>query len=166
MPQLHRAIVDHVNVYLAALVIAAAYWLGTQVGLLLTPTGLAFSVLWPPNAILLAAFMLTPRSWWPLSLLAILPVHLATQVWHGIPVATAIGWFFTNTGEAVVAAVWLQRIRAPRELFQTFAGVLLFVTVGVIAVTGVMSFIDAAVVVLAGFGPHYWISGRPFASDL
>src|SRR6188768_455608 len=43
MPQLHRAIVDHVNVYLAALVIAAAYWLGTQVGLLLTPTGLAFS---------------------------------------------------------------------------------------------------------------------------
>jgi hypothetical protein len=47
------------------------------------------------------------------------------------------------------------RIRAPRELFQTFAGVLLFVTVGVIAVTGVMSFIDAAVVVLTGFGPHY-----------
>jgi len=160
MPQLHRAIVDHVNVYLAALVTAAAYWLGTQVGLLLTPTGLAFSVLWPPNAILLAAFMLTPRSWWPLSLLAILPVHLATQVWHGIPVATAIGWFFTNTGEAVVAAVWLQRIRAPRELFQTFAGVLLFVTVGVIAVTGVMSFIDAAVVVLTGFGPHYWIIAR------
>jgi len=160
MPQLHRAIVDHVNVYLAALVIAAAYWLGTQVGLLLTPTGLAFSVLWPPNAILLAAFMLTPRSWWPLSLLAILPVHLATQVWHGIPVATAIGWLFTNTGEAVVAAVWLQRIRAPRELFQTFAGVWLFVTVGVIAVTGVMSFIDAAVVVLTGFGPHYWIIAR------
>jgi signal transduction histidine kinase len=160
MPQLQRAIVDHVNPYVAALVTAAAYWLGTQVGLLLTPTGLAFSVLWPPNAILLAAFMLTPRSWWPLSLLAILPVHLATQVWHGIPVATAIGWFFTNTGEAIVAAVWLLRIRVPRELFQTFAGVLLFVTVGVIAVTGVMSFIDAAVVVLTGFGPHYWIIAR------
>ena len=160
MPQLHRAIVHHVNPYLAALVTAAGYWLGTQVGLLLTPTGLAFSVMWPPNAILLGAFMLTPRSWWPLSLLAILPVHLATQVWHGIPVATAIGWFFTNTGEAIVAAVWLQRIRAPRELFQTFAGVLLFVTVGVIAVTGVMSFIDAAVVVLTGFGPHYWIIAR------
>jgi len=50
-----------------------------------------------------------------------------------------------------VTAVWLQRFRAPRELFQTFAGVLLFVTVGVLAVIGVMSFIDAAVVVLTGF---------------
>ena len=160
MPQLHRAIVHQVNPYLAALVTAAGYWLGTQVGLLLTPTDLAVSVMWPPNAMLLAAFMLTPRSWWPLNLLAILPVHLTTQVWHGIPVATSIGWFFTNTGEAIVAAVWLQRFRAPRELFETFAGVLLFVTVGVIAVTGVMSFIDAAVVVLTGFGPDYWIIVR------
>jgi len=160
MPQLHRAIVYQANPFLAALVTAAGYWLGTQVGLLLTPTGLAFAVMWPPNAMLLAAFMLTPRSWWPLSLLAILPVHLATQVWNGIPVATAIGWFFTNTGEAIVAAVWLRRFRAPRELFQTFGGVLLFVTVGVIAVTGVMSFIDAAVVILTGFGQDYWIIVR------
>ena len=80
--------------------------------------------------------MITPRSWWPLCLLAILPVHLATQLSHGIPVATSVGWFFTNTGEAVVAAVCLQRSATPRELFQTFAGVLIFVTVGVIAVTG------------------------------
>src|SRR5688572_32927613 len=73
VPQLHRAIVHQVNPYLAALVTAAGYWLGTQVGLLLTPTDLAVSVMWPPNAMLLAAFMLTPRSWWPLNLLAILP---------------------------------------------------------------------------------------------
>lgn len=160
MPQLHRAIVHSGNPYPAALAIAAAYWLSTQVGLFLTPTGLAFSVMWPPHAMLLAAFLITPRSWWPLSLLAILPVHFATQLSHGIPVFTSLGWFCTTSGEALLAAVCLQRLRAPRELFQTFGGVLIFVAVGVIAVTGVMSFMDAAVVTLTGFGQDFWIESR------
>src|SRR5690349_10819463 len=160
MPQLHRAIVYQGNPYLAALAIAAGYWISTQVGLLLTPTGLAFSVMWPPNAMLLAAFLITSRSWWPLYLLAILPVHFAAQLSHGIPLSTSLGWFCTNSGEALLAAVCLQRLRAPRELFQTFAGVLIFITVGVIAVTGVMSLVDAAVVTLTGFGQDFWIGSR------
>ncbi len=159
MPQLDRAIV-HGTPYLAALATAAGYWLGTQIGFLLTPTGLPVSVLWPPNAMLLAALLITRRSWWLICLLAIVPVHLATQLSRDVPIATSIGWFFTNTGEAVLAAVWLQRLRAPRELFQTFVGVLIFVTVGVIAVTGLMSLADAAVVVLTGVGQDYWMICR------
>jgi signal transduction histidine kinase/integral membrane sensor domain MASE1 len=160
MPQLHRAIVHRGNPYLAALAVAVGYWLSTQVGLLLTPTGLAFSVMWPPNAMLLAAFLITPRSWWPLYLLAILPVHFATQLSHGIPLSTSVGWFFTNSGEALLAAECLQRLRAPRELFHTFGGVLIFITVGVIAVTGAMSLVDAAVVTLTGFSQDFWIGSR------
>ena len=160
MPQLHRAIVYGGNPYLAAIAIAAGYWLSTEVGLLLTPAGLAFSVMWPPNAMLLAAFLITPRSWWLLYLLAILPVHFATQLSHGIPLSTSAGWFCTNSGEALLGAVCLQRLRAPRELFQTFGGVLIFVTVGVIAVTGIMSFVDAGVVTLTGFGQDFWIGSR------
>jgi two-component system, LuxR family, sensor kinase FixL len=160
MPQLHRAIVDQGNPYLAAVAVAAGYWISTQVGLLLTPTGLAFSVMWPPNAMLLAAFLITRRPWWPLYLLAILPVHFATQLSHGIPLATSVGWFCTNSGEALLAAVCLQRLRPPRELFQTFAGVLIFITVGVIAVTGFMSCVDAAVVTLTGSGQDFWIGSR------
>ena len=158
MSQLDRAIAG--SPYVSALVAAAGYWVGTHVGFLLTPTGLAVSVMWPPNAMLLAALMISPRSVWPLYLLAILPVHLATQLSHGIPVATSVGWYFTNTGEALLAAVWLQRCRAPRELFQSFAGVFLFLIVGVVAVTGVMSFVDAAVVVLTGFNQDFWITCR------
>jgi signal transduction histidine kinase len=158
MPQLDRAIVR--NPYLVAVVIAAGYWAGTQVGLLLTPTGLAVSVMWPPNAMLLAALLVTPRSRWPLYLLAIAPVHFATQLSHGIPVATSIGWYFTNTGEALLGAVCLQRLETPRELFQTRRGVLVFLTIGVIAVTGLMSFIDAAVVVLTGVDQQFWVTYR------
>src|SRR5688572_1212364 len=159
MPQLDRAIV-RVNPYLAALATAAGYWLGTEVGLLLTPAGLAVSVLWPPNAMLLAALLITRRSRWPLYLLAILPVHLLTQLSHGIPLLTSVGWFCTNTGEAVVTALCLQRLRRPQDLFQTSGGVLIFVTVGVITLTGLLSFVDAGVVVLTGFGQDFWITWR------
>ncbi|HZL95800.1 MAG TPA: hypothetical protein VFB99_19235 [Vicinamibacterales bacterium] len=44
----------------------------------------------------------------------------------------------------------LQRLRAPRYRFETFAGVLLFFAVGVAGVIGLPSFLDAAVVIGTG----------------
>jgi signal transduction histidine kinase len=150
----------------AALVTAAGYWLGTQVGLLLTPGEQAVSVLWPPNAILLAALLLAPPSRWPWYLLAILPVHLLTQMSYGIPLMTSLGWFVTNTSEAVIGAVCLLRFRTPVELFRTFVGVLVFLLIGVIGVIGATSFLDAAVVVVTGVGQDYWDVWRQrFASN-
>ena len=139
-----------------ALVTAAAYWLGTQIGLLLTPSQLAVSLMWPPNALLLSALLLTPRRNWPWYVLAVLPVHLLTQLSHGIPLVTSVGWFATNISEALIGAYVLQRLRAPRDLFETFAGVLLFFAVGVAGVIGLTSFLDAAVVVATGMGGGYW----------
>ena len=135
-----------------ALLTAAAYWLGTQIGLLLTPSQLAVSLMWPPNALLLSALLLTPRRNWPWYVLAVLPVHLLTQVSHGIPLVTSVGWFATNISEALIGAYVLQRLRAPHDLFETFAGVLLFFAVGVAGVIGLTSFLDAAVVVATGMG--------------
>ena len=139
-----------------ALVTAAAYWLGTQIGLLLTPSQLAVSLMWPPNALLLSALLLTARRNWPWYVVAVLPVHLLTQLSHGIPLVTSVGWFATNISEALIGAYVLQRLRAPRDLFETFAGVLLFFAVGVAGVIGLTSFLDAAVVVATGMGEGYW----------
>lgn len=140
----------------AALLAAAAYWLGTQLGLLLTPEDLAVSVMWPPNALLLALLLLAPVRQWPWYVLAVLPVHMLTQLWHGIPLLTSVGWFVTNVSEAVIGAFLLQRLRPPRELFQTFVGVLIFLAVAVSGATALMSFFDAAVVVSTGMGEGYW----------
>jgi signal transduction histidine kinase len=141
---------------IAALLTAGAYWLGTHLGLLLTPSDLAVSLMWPPNALLLAALLLAPMRHWPLYVLAVLPVHLLTQAWHGIPLLTSAGWFVTNVSEAVLGAFVLERLRSPRELFQTFVGLLLFLAVGVSAVIALTSFLDAAVVVSTGMGQGYW----------
>jgi integral membrane sensor domain MASE1 len=78
------------------------------------------------------------------------------QLSHGIPLVTSVGWFATNISEALIGAYVLQRLRAPRDLFETFAGVLLFFAVGVAGVIGLTSFLDAAVVVATGMSGGYW----------
>jgi len=48
-----------------AVLVGVAYYLGTRIGFALTPSGQPNSTFWPPNAILLAAFLLAPRrTWW------------------------------------------------------------------------------------------------------
>jgi C4-dicarboxylate-specific signal transduction histidine kinase len=140
----------------AALLTAAGYWVATHIGLMLTPEGLALSLMWPPNALLLGALLLTPMRQWAWIVLAVLPVHLLTQFWHGIPLLSSAGWFVTNVSEALLGAFLLQRLRSPRDLFQTFGGVLLFLAVAVSGVTALTSFLDAAVVVGTGMGQGYW----------
>jgi signal transduction histidine kinase len=136
---------------------AGAYWAGMQVGQLLTPqSDLAVAVIWPPNAILMAVLLLVSPSRWPWYLLAILPLHLVTQAFHGTAVSTSVGWFVTNTGEAVLGATLLRQLGPPPELFQRFIGVLLFIAGAVIGAAGISSFADAAVVVMTGAGQGYW----------
>jgi two-component system sensor kinase FixL len=163
----HRHAPSAASLAAAPLLAALAYWAGTQLGLFLTPGALAVSVLWPPNAILFGALLLAPRSHWHWYLLAVLPVHLGTELLHGIPLLTSAGWFVTNTGEAVLGAFLLRQLReSPRELFETFMGVLLFLGVGVVGTVGAISFLDAAVVVLTGAGQGYWeVVQHRFASN-
>src|SRR5579864_84592 len=77
----------------SAVLVGIAYYIGTRIGFALTPTGQPNSTFWPPNAILLAAFLLAPRRTWWTFLLAVLPVHVFAQLQIGVPLATAAGWF-------------------------------------------------------------------------
>src|SRR5439155_64194 len=67
------------NTPVIALVVAFGYYLGSQIGFLLTPASTPIATFWPPNAMLLGALLLTPaRSWWVL-VLAVFPTHLFVQ---------------------------------------------------------------------------------------
>src|SRR5258708_39268291 len=86
------------------LLVAIGYYAGPRIGFLFTPPQTPTAAFWPPNAILLAAFLITPvRKWWAL-LLAVLPAHLLVQLHAGIPVSSMLGWFVGNTGEALLGA--------------------------------------------------------------
>ena len=87
---------------LGPLVVGVAYLLGSLAGLSLQFDG-QISV-WPPNAILLAALLLTPRSRWWLHVAFVLPAHLLAQLAYGITLPIALLNFAGNTGDALIGA--------------------------------------------------------------
>jgi signal transduction histidine kinase len=138
------------------LLVGVSYYIGTRIGFALTPSLRPIATFWPPNAILLAALLLAPtRMWWAF-LLAVFPAHLAAQAQAGVPIWTAIGWFISNTGEALIGAWCITRFSKGRSVFGSVRGVLLFFLFGVLLAPLVTSFLDAAVVVITGRGRGYW----------
>jgi signal transduction histidine kinase len=139
-----------------ALLVAVSYYVGSQIGFFLTPSQSPISIFWPPNAILLAAFLLTPpRIWWVL-LLAVLPAHLFVQLRTGIPVLSSLGWFVGNTGEALLGAAGIRYFKKEKLLFESVEGIVIFVAFGVLLATLLTSFVDAASTVLTALGSNYW----------
>src|SRR3954449_12593975 len=70
--------------------VAGAYYAGAELGFRLTPHGNPIALLWPPNAILLAALLLAPARRWPMFLLVVLAAHMFGQLRNGIPANTAL----------------------------------------------------------------------------
>jgi PAS domain S-box-containing protein len=146
---------------LVALLVAFAYYAGTEIGFLFTPPGQAISTLWPPNAFLFAALLLTPTRTWPIILLAVCPAHLLVQLHRGIPVLPAMGWLATNSGEALLGAASLRAFCTSRgipirALFKSTRGVTSFLLFGVLLAPFLTSFLDVGVVVRTGLGYDYW----------
>src|SRR3954469_12183627 len=88
----------------AAIATCVGYYLGSLIGLELRLPPATTSVLWPPNAVLTAALILTPPRRWALVLLPVLPVHILIQHPTGWPLALILALFVTNCLEAVLAA--------------------------------------------------------------
>ena len=142
-----------------ALLVAISYYVGTRIGFAWTPIGQPNSTFWPANAILLAALLLTPRqTWWTL-LLAVLPIHMFAQLQAGVPAWTALGWFITNTSEALIGAFCIARFTHPRNTLDNVRGVFTFVLFGVVLAPLATSFLDAAAVVITGWGRAFWPLG-------
>jgi signal transduction histidine kinase len=140
-----------------ALLVALGYYAATEVGFALTPSVSPISALWPPNALLLAALLLVRRRFWWMLLLAVLPAHLMIQLHTGVPLPTALGWFVGNTGEALFGALCITHFRKRAPLFDSIRGVTVFLVFGVLLAPFVTSFLDAGVVLRAGWGTHFWM---------
>jgi signal transduction histidine kinase len=142
---------------LLALLVAIGYYTGSRIGFLFTPAQTPIATFWPPNAILLAAFLLAPtRMWWAF-LLAVLPAHFLIQSQVGVPLLTSLGWFVGNAGEALIAAACIRFFNKDERLFESVRGVAIFLVFGVFLSTLLTSFLDAAVVVLTGRASGYWM---------
>lgn len=137
------------------LLVATGYYIGTRIGFVFTPRNQPNSTFWPANAILLAALLLAPRRMWWALLLAVFPIHMLAQLQNGVPAWTAVGWFITNISEALIGAYCIRRVGPTKALFDTVRGVIVFVLFGVLIAPLASSFLDAAVVVITGWGQGY-----------
>ena len=70
-----------------------AYYIGSLIGLALRLTPAPPSILWPPNALLTAALLLTSPARWPIVLLGALTAHVAAQLPAGRPLLLVLGLF-------------------------------------------------------------------------
>ena len=139
------------------LLVFAGYYLGAKLGFALTFHPHAVSVLWPPNAILLAALLLTPvRIWW-LVLLAAFPAHLAAQLQSDVPPSMIFCWFVSNSCEALIGAACTRYLIGGPVRLDRLRHVGIFCLCCVFLAPLLSSFLDSAFVVLNRWGEgSYW----------
>ncbi len=139
------------------LLVFAGYYLGAKLGFALTFQPRPVSVLWPPNAILLAALLLTPvRVWW-IVLLAAFPAHWLVQLQSDVPPGMIFCWFISNSCEALIGAGCMRYlIRGPVRL-DRLRHVAIFCLCGVFLGPFLSSFLDSGFVALNRWGQgSYW----------
>src|SRR5690348_6912704 len=141
----------------AALLVAIAYYLGAKIGFAFTFQPHPISTLWLPNALLLAALLLSPVSSWWVLLAAALPAHLAAELQNGVPPAMVLGWYASNCTEALIGAVCIRRLCATPLRFDSFKDFGVFLIFGAFLAPLLSSFLDAALVTVIGWGEgNYW----------
>ena len=143
---------------LIAVLVSAAYYLGTAIGLHARFPAQGPSILWPPNAILLSVLLLTPVQRWGVYLLAALPAHFMIEHRAGFPLALNLGLFITNSGQALLGAVIVRRAIGPRIDFDQLRHVIFFIAGAAVVAPFVSSFVDVWLWVMAGWpeGIRYW----------
>jgi PAS domain S-box-containing protein len=141
----------------AAVLTAVAYYLGAKLGLALTFHPHPISVLWPPNALLLAALLITPVRWWWGLLAAVFPAHLLAEMQDGVPTAMVLCWFISNASEALIGAAAVRWAVRGVPTFDTLADVAIFIVGAAFLAPFLSSFLDAGFVALNAWGESsYW----------
>jgi PAS domain S-box-containing protein len=142
---------------LISLLVGIAYYIGAKVGFALKFPPHPVSVMWLPNSILLAAFLLMPvRKWWLLIVTA-LPAHIAVELGSGVPWTMVLCWFISNCFEAVFGAAAIRVFCKEPVRFDTFRNSSIFFLWGALIAPLLSSFLDSGFVMLNQWGNQgYW----------
>jgi signal transduction histidine kinase/integral membrane sensor domain MASE1 len=137
-----------------AVAAAAAYYIGSWIGLQLRLPPATPSVVWPPNAILTALLLFVPpRRWWTV-LLGAAAAHFMAQLPVWSP-AFVTGIFLTNCSEALIAAGGIRYFSEHPSRLDTLRRMAVFVVIGGVVAPLASTFLDAGVV-SAIHGEPYW----------
>jgi signal transduction histidine kinase len=139
------------SVALATLALAIAYYAAVQVGNALAFKTAPVSTLWPPNAVVLSALLLTPKRVWPMLLLGVLPPHLLAQSLADVPLTMSVCWYVSNCAEALFGALLLVRLLGSAPRLDRVRDLAAYTLIAVLAAPVLSSFLDAGCVAWRGW---------------
>ncbi|PYP79847.1 MAG: hypothetical protein DMD35_06965 [Gemmatimonadetes bacterium] len=140
------------------LLLAVAYYAGAQIGKALKSPDVPQSILWLPNSIVLGVLLVMPVRRWPAYLLAALPAQLLIAIQTGAPITPMTLLFVTNCADAALGAVLVRQWMDGAVDLVTLRAMLVFIGFAAFLSPILLSFADAAITVLTGFGDDYWAS--------
>src|SRR5262245_17506108 len=139
----------------AAALLPGGYYLGPPVGFILRLPPSTPSILWPPNAMLTAALLLSPpRRWW-IWIAAVFPVHVLVELEAALPPALVFALFVTNCSEALIAAAGVRAFSDAPHRLDTLRRMLVFIVMAGLLAPFLSSFLDSGVVTLIR-EERYW----------
>ncbi len=138
-----------------------AYFFGVKLGFEYKFLPHPISVMWPPNAILLAVLLLTPvRVWW-LIILMTFPAHLLVQAQDNVPFPMQLCWFISNCFESVTGALATRIFTGEKINFDRLRDICVFYVCGALMSVFTSSFLDSAFIVLNNWhSEDYWVIWR------
>jgi PAS domain S-box-containing protein len=139
-----------------ALAVCLAYYVGAWIGFQVRFPSLPTSIFWLPNATMFAVFLLAPlRLWWVFAL-AVIPAHLAVQLQNGAPTLAMVLLYPSNLADGALAAFAVRWFGGSGPPLRGLRNVAAFLACAVLA-PFVVSFLDAGIVVGAGWAHDYWL---------
>lgn len=131
--------------------VAIGYYLGLLIGRAFGYPAAQVSVLWPPNVVLIAALLLTPRRIWWVILLAPLPVQVLLFPFDVANMFVPVLYFASNIGQALLTAVLLQRFCEGMPRFDHFISTATFILIAAFAAPALVSIVLGSALFLAGW---------------
>jgi integral membrane sensor domain MASE1 len=145
-----------VALVMRVLLVGLAYYTGAWLGVTQTITPEGIAILWPPNAVLLSAFLLFPYRQWPLMGVAALIAECIADV-PAFPFWAAIAFGLINLFETALAAWLIRRAVGSDFEFERLKQGAYFLFSGPLLASSLAALFGAAVYLLLGRSDNsYW----------
>ncbi len=129
---------------LRAVLIGALYYLGAWIGITQTITPDGIAILWPPNAVLLAALLMTSPKEWPLIGGVVLIAASLANI-SAFPLWSVVPFGLVNVFEGVLAASLIRRFAGAEFRFQSLSHVMIFILSAPLLACSVAAILGAGV---------------------
>ncbi len=145
---------------LGILLTTASYYLGACISIALRAPPAGISTIWPPNAILLAALLLSPPRTWGWYLLTVLPahVHVVATFQSNVPLFINVVQYSGNMLQVLIAAAALRRLKLAPPRFDDVRNTGWYILIAAVAAPAIATTLTVSVFFMADWVPAYWLA--------